>query len=114
MNYFKGLCKRLLYVVATVLNWVIYIPTLISFLALETCGIITITPILWILIGSKNLEILFAKFFNHSNDQLWLKDCGDDPDNFTSLWPLWGPYIQKHYLNKFIQDETNIQEKSRL
>lgn len=109
MRYFKGLSKRLLYVMATVVNWVIYIPTLLSFLTIETCGVIVLTPILWILIGSKNLEILAIKIFGHSNDELWWKDRDDDPSNFISLWPLWGPYVQKHYLNKLIKDETNIQ-----
>ena len=108
MKYFKGIVKRLLYVVATVLNWVVYIPTTIAFLALESCSIVIITPILWVLIGSAKLETLYSKIFNHSNEELWWRDLDDDRDSFTSMWPLWGSYIQKHYLNKLIKDETDI------
>lgn len=108
MKYFKGLCKRLLFVVATILNWVVYIPTLGFFLVFNSTFILCLTPILWVLIGSANLEVLYTKLYNHSNDQLWWRDTDEDPDNFTSLWPLWGPYIQKHYLRKLIEDETNI------
>jgi len=113
MNYFKGLGKRLLYVIATVLNWLVYIPTLIFFLTFNSVFILCAAPILWVLIGSANLDVLFTKLYNHSNDQLWWRDMEEDPNNFTSLWPLWGSYIQKHYLNKLIKDETVIQEKSR-
>ena len=104
MKYLKGVCTRLLYIILTILNWVIYVLTMTAFLVIGTCGICIMTPILWVLLGSDKLETLYSKIFNHSNDELWWRDLSEDPDNFTSLWPLWGLYVQKHYLNKLIKD----------
>ncbi len=105
MNYFKSLCQRLLYVVATVLNWLAYIIILVFFLVFNSVFILCLRPILWVLIGGKNLDVLYDKLYKHSNDELWLRDVGDDPGDFISLWPRWGFYIQEHYLDKLIEDD---------
>ena len=108
MNYFKNLGKRLLYVVETIINWAIYLPIGGIIFVLEFLGTVVFVPLLWILAGTDTTNKVMDLFYFHSNDELWLREPGDNPEHFDSMIPIWAYYVQKHYLKKLIKDEPDI------
>ena len=95
LNFFR----RMLWLVLTLVNWAVYIPTFFAVFITEVVMYIVL-PIIWMFAGKTNTEKVYNALFTHSNEKLWFVEPWDRVGRvkFESIIPIHGKYIQK-YIN---------------
>ena len=91
-------CRRLLWLVLTIINWAIYIPTFVMIYVLEIVAIVLL-PVVWVFCGRTVTQKIYDGIFKHSNEKLWFVEPWDYRSNdmtFVSWIPIHGKYIQKY------------------
>ena len=93
LNFFR----RVLWLVLSIVNWAIYVPTFLIVFALEIVFIFFCCPIIWVFIGKKKTQIIFEYLFTHSNSKLWyIEEWKRGCKKFESIIPTHGKFIQEY------------------
>ena len=103
----KFIC-RIVFLVSTLTLWPVFIATSLVYIPLEFIALIIVMPILWVFIGTDNVNKLGDFLFKRYNKKLWYTDYTTKYNADRSFWsfiPIWGFYVQEHWLSKLILDD---------
>ena len=108
-----GVLLRLTWLALTCLNWVLYVIAVAIIVPLEVVFLIVIMPVIWVLVGTEQTNKVGDLVFTHHDKQVWVREYSSgEPDNFQSLLPRWGMYIQETFLEDFLWN--NIERLKQL
>lgn len=106
-SIWKFIC-RVTFLVLSFTLWPVFIATTLVFVPLEFITLIIVMPILWVFIGTDNVNKLGDFLFKRYNKELWHTDYATHYDADRGFWsfvPMWGFYVQEHWLSKLIPDD---------
>lgn len=107
--FYTFLC-RVLFVVLSAILWPVYFATTVVFVPLEYFVILFVLPILWVFVGTNNINRIGNFLFNRTNKELWHTDYTTEYNkdgSFISFVPSWGTYIQENWLSKLIPEDLS-------
>lgn len=90
--------RRMLWLVLTLINWAVYIPTFFVIFITEVVFMFIVLPIIWVVVGKTVTEKIYDCVFKHSNEKLWFVEPWDRGGRakFESMIPIHGKYIQEY------------------
>lgn len=102
--------RRVLWLVLSIANWVIYVPTFFILFVLEIVFIFFCGPIIWMLIGKEKTEIIFDYLFTHTNSKLWYVEPWERGGRakFESIIPIHGKFIQE-YIDVILPEDDAVE-----
>ena len=102
--------RRMLWLVLSIANWVIYVPTFLIVFVIEIVFIFFCCPIIWVFIGKEKTEILFDYLFTHTNSKLWYTEPWKrgGREKFESIIPVYGKFIQE-YIDMILPENDFIE-----
>lgn len=102
--------RRVLWLVLSIANWAIYVPTFFIVFVFEIVFIFFCGPIVWMFIGKEKTEIIFKYLFTHTNSKLWHVEpweC-DGHAKFESIIPIHGKFIQE-YIDMILSENDFVE-----